>query len=284
MSVPVDMIERMFEYEGMVSTSPHPRTEGRSKATDLQRGGRSVRQRDAVGEARATLERITALRARMADMEATRVDTGALPTAAALQPLLPGGAIRSGAVYAVQDSLLLASAMMQAASAEGSWCAVVGEPSFGIESAQSVGVDLERLVLVPEPGERWLAVTAALVDVATIVVVRPHGRITPGDANRIAARLRQRGAALIALGSWPGSEVTLRVTHRIWDGIGDGHGFIGACRATVTASGRAGSMRPIRQDLMLPAADGSIRSGAPELQQDRPFRVAAPAPSIAAAS
>ncbi|WP_157071355.1 hypothetical protein [Curtobacterium ammoniigenes] len=275
----------MFEYEGMVTAPASRRMEGRRGTSDVQRSGDSSGpQHDAVGEARAALERITALRARMADMEDTRVDTGALPTMAAVQPLLPGGAIRSGAVYSVQDSLLLVSAMMQAVSAAGSWCAVVGEPSFGIESAHAVGIDLERLVLVPDPGERWLAVVSALADVATIVVARPQGRITPGDANRIAARLRQRGAALIALGAWPGSEVTLRVTERNWDGIGHGFGFIGACRATVTASGRAGSMRPIRHELMLPAADGSIQQAAPARQHDRPHHDTPSVVSIAVAS
>jgi len=41
---------------------------------------------------------------------------------------------------------------------------VVGVPEFGVEAASSFGIDLERLVLVPNPGDQWLAVTAAIAD------------------------------------------------------------------------------------------------------------------------
>ena len=57
-------------------------------------------------DARAALERITSLRSRVSDMETTRVDTAGLPTAEALAPLLPGGAIRVGGTYSVPDSVL----------------------------------------------------------------------------------------------------------------------------------------------------------------------------------
>ncbi|PZF55018.1 hypothetical protein DEJ23_12775 [Curtobacterium sp. MCSS17_008] len=220
---------------------------------------RPTRRVDHLGDARAALERITALRSRVAEMEAPRVDVQGLPTATALQPLLPGGAIRVGGSYAVQESVLLAMTMLQAASAEGAWCAVVGVPSFGVEAAAAMGIDLERLVLVPDPGDQWLTVTAALADVAQIVLTRPLGRVVPGDVSRLSARLRQRGGALVALGSWPGADVTLRVTESVWSGIGDGHGHLAERRATVTASGRAGAGRPVSADLLLPAADGAVR-------------------------
>ncbi len=117
---------------------------------------------------------------------------------------------------------------------------MVGVPSLGVEAAAAMGIDLERLVLVPDPGDQWLTVTAALVDVAQVVLTRPLGRVVPGDVSRLGARLRQRGGALVALGAWPGADVTLRVTDSVWSGIGDGHGHLTERRATVTASGRAG--------------------------------------------
>ncbi|MFZ7088144.1 hypothetical protein [Curtobacterium sp. RRHDQ10] len=262
----------MFEY-GAVQTAAEllgsrtagvgPRGAGDRAAGDRAAGDRAVHTVapvDHLGEAKAALDRITSLRSRIADMEDTRVDTGALPTAPALEPLLPGGAIRSGAVYGVQESVLLAMTMLQAASASGSWCAVVGVPSFGIEAAAAMGIDLDRLVLVPDPGDQWLAVTAAMADVATIVLTRPLGRVRPGDAARLAARLRQRGAALVSLGGWPGAETTLRVTASEWRGIGRGHGYLLERRATVTANGRAGAGRPVHAELLLPAADGTVSS------------------------
>jgi hypothetical protein len=153
--------------------------------------------------------------------------------------------------------------MLQAASAAGAWCAVVGVPSFGVEAAVAAGIDLERLVLVPDPGDQWLAVTAAMADVAQIVLTRPLGRVVPGDVARLSARLRQRGGALVALGSWPGADVTLRVTSSTWSGIGQGHGHLTERRATVTATGRAGAVRPATAELLLPAADGAVRAATP---------------------
>lgn len=254
------MIEHMFEYGAMqTTTATRDGHGGRTPAAPARAAvggvGAAV---DHIGEARAALERITALRSRIDEMEDTRVDTGALPTADALAPLLPGGSIRSGASYSVHESVLLAMTMLQAASAAGSWCAVVGVPSFGIEAAAAAGIDLERLVLVPDPGDQWFQVTAAMVDVATIVLTRPLGRIVPGDVARLSARLRQRGAALVSLGSWPGVETSLRVTESTWRGIGNGYGFLGEREATVTASGRGGAVRPVSARMLLPAADGSV--------------------------
>lgn len=266
MSDAIDIIEHMFEYEGMQTAaalrSPGPDRVGRSGAA---RGGaaRGPGAADHLGDARAALDRITSLRSRVTDMESTRVDTAGLPTASALEPLLPGGAIRVGGTYAVPESVLLAITMLQAASASGAWCAVIGVPSFGIEAAAAAGIDLERLVLVPDPGDQWLAVTAAMADVAQIVLTRPLGRIVPGDVARLSARLRQRGGALVALGSWPGADVTLRITSSVWSGIGQGHGHLTERRATVTATGRAGAVRPTSTELLLPAADGSVRAAAP---------------------
>lgn len=263
MSVLVDIIEHMFEYEGM-QTATALRSPGAPDETPGRSGpARPVRRMDHLGDARAALERITSLRSKVAEMESTRVDTEGLPTAEALAPLLPGGAIRVGGSYAVHESVLLAMTMLQAASAAGAWCAVVGVPSFGVEAAAAAGIDLERLVLVPDPGDQWLTVTAALVDVAQIVLTRPLGRVVPGDVSRLSARMRQRGGALVALGSWPGADVSLRVTHSEWSGIGDGYGYLTERRATVSATGRAGAVRPVSAELLLPAADGTVRSAVP---------------------
>ncbi len=258
----------MFEYEGM-QTAAALRSPGSPQQTPRDAPGRNgparpVRRVDHLGDARAALDRITALRSRVAEMEAPRVDVQGLPTAAALQPLLPGGTIRVGGSYAVQESVLLAMTMLQAASAEGAWCAVVGVPSFGVEAAAAMGIDLERLVLVPDPGDQWLTVTAALADVTQIVLTRPLGRVVPGDVSRLSARLRQRGGALVALGAWPGADVTLRVTGSEWGGIGDGYGHLTERRATVTASGRAGAGRPVTAEMLLPAADGGVRPVVPQ--------------------
>ncbi|MFG1623481.1 hypothetical protein [Kribbella sp. NPDC049227] len=183
-----------------------------------------------------------------------------LPTLPAVAELLPGAGLRSGAVYSVRTSTALVMAMMAGPSAEGAWCGVVGMPSFGAEAARGLGVDLERLVLVPDPGQDWLNVVAALVDALTVVVVRPPGEVTPGEASRLAARLRTRKATLISVGSWPGSEARLEVESNAWTGLGDGEGLLSARQATVVVSGRRVVGGPRRHQLWLPAPDGTVRS------------------------
>ena len=188
----------------------------------------------------------------------------ALPTLPAVSELLSGASLRGGSAYSVRGSAALVMALMAGPSAEGAWCGVVGLPSFGAEAARGLGVDLERLVLVPEPGHDWLNVVAALVDALTVVVVRPPGEVTPGEASRLAARLRTRGAMLIAYGSWPGSEARLEVESNTWAGLGEGEGLLTARQATVVVTGRRAAVHPRRHQLWLPGPDGTVRSAATE--------------------
>jgi len=181
-----------------------------------------------------------------------------LETLPAVAEMLPGGALRSGTAYAVQGSTTLAMAMMAGPSAAGSWCGVVGIPTFGAEAAASTGIDLSRTILVPDPGDQWLTVTAALVDVLTVTVIRPPGRVTGGEAARLDARLRQRGSTLIALGVWPQAEARLSVGDSTWVGLGDGHGHLSAREVTVTAVPRSGRTRQTR--LWLPGPDQQVRA------------------------
>ena len=183
-----------------------------------------------------------------------------LPTLPAVSELLAGAGLRGGSVYSVRGSTALVMAMMAGPSAEGAWCGVVGLPSFGAEAARGLGVDLDRLVLVPDPEHDWLNVVAALVDALTVVVVRPPGEVTPGEASRLAARLRTRGAVLISVGSWPGSEARLEVESNSWTGLGAGEGLLAARQATVVVTGRRAAVRPRRHQLWLPGPDGAIRS------------------------
>lgn len=135
-------------------------------------------------------------------------------------------ALRGGTSVEVGD-LGLAMALLAGPTAAGDWCAVVGTPDFGAEAAAGVGVDLARVVLVPEPGEHWLEVVAALVDVVPLVLLRPPSAVTDGTAARVAARLRRRDAVLLLHdepGRWPRCELRLRATRSSWSGLGPGHG------------------------------------------------------------
>lgn len=203
-------------------------------------------------------------------MQRTRLDTLSLATHSALTGLLPGGALQAGVAYSVIGSTTLLTALLAGPSADGAWCGIVGMPEFGAEAAGRLGVDLERLVMIPYPGEHWLSVTAALADAVTVVVAKPTGRVREADATRLAARLRQRGAILIALGGWPGAATRLTMTESRWSGLGRGHGYPQARIATVTSSGRDGTGAMRSAQLWLPDDHEEIRvATAGELSGER---------------
>jgi len=231
MSVAIDTIEHMFEYKSMTLAPA------------------SIVDASVVDE----------LQQRIRSMQATKLDSRILPTHPALADLLPGGGLKQGAMYSVESTAngygaTLLLALLAGPSAAGSWCGVVGVPEFGVEAAASFGIDLDRLILVPNPGDQWLAVTAAIADVLTVVVTKPPRAASEGNLARLAARLRQRGSTLIVVGSqsaWPQSEALLSLSQSSWSGIGDGHGHLTARQVTVTVSSRTGG-KPRTARMWLP--------------------------------
>lgn len=203
------------------------------------------------------------LQTRIRQMQATKLESRTLQTHPALSLLLPGGALKAGAAYSVRGSTTLLMAMLAGPSAAGAWCGVVGMPDFGAEAAGRFGIDLERLVLVPHPGDDWLTVTAAIVDVLSVVVVAPPSRARDGDVARLSARLRQRESTLIVAGDWPQVEATLTVARSGWDGLGAGNGYLSSRRVTVESAPRGGAGPRRTADLWLPAVDESFRASAP---------------------
>ncbi|WP_241153694.1 hypothetical protein [Nocardioides pantholopis] len=202
--------------------------------------------------AAAAADEIRALRERMHRMT-DGVPRMPLDTHPALSGVVQ---LRTGGAYEV-DSTALALALMAGPSRAGAWCAVVGVPDLGAEAAAEVGVELGRTVLVPEPGDLWLEATAALVDVAQVVVVRPPGRVAEHLAEKLGARLRKRGAVLVACGPWPRAEVRLSATESRWTGVGRGEGALRARRLVVEA--RRGAAPARRTSLWFPALDAPLR-------------------------
>ncbi|MBC7633515.1 hypothetical protein [Aeromicrobium sp.] len=194
-----------------------------------------------------------------------------VPTHPALAGLLQ---LQTGSSYAV-SSASLAIALMAGPSADGAWCAVVGSSELGLEAAAAAGVELRRTILVPDPGEAWLEVTAALIDVlGVVVVVPPATPVGAKDLSRISARLRQRGSILIAWGDWPRCDARVTMRDVEWVGVGHGHGHLQARRAMVdvhrgTAPARSGR-------LWLPDVDLAIRRvevEAPPACEGQPVRL-----------
>jgi hypothetical protein len=216
-------------------------------------------------------------------MEAGRGDRAALATAAerarpvalarehvlsvlpVLAPLLPDGALRRGTTLAVEGAAArsLALALAAGPSAAGSWVGVVSLPSLGLAAAAEVGVALERLLLVaaPPPAE-WATVVATLVDGVDVVVVGLPRWVRVGEARRLQARVRQRGAVLVVVGA-PGPlevEVGMVADGAQWVGLDAGAGHLQGRRVMVAATGRRAASRSRRVALWLPDGEGRVRA------------------------
>lgn len=200
---------------------------------------------------------VSALRAQLERMQGRGLGAPVLPTHPAFSHLLPGGGLKQGAAYSLAPSAALLLALMARPSQDGSWCGVVGMPELGAEAAEKYGLDLDRLVFVPDPGPRWLAVTATIAEVLPVVAVRPPARVPDAEVSRLAARLRDRGAVLLVQGRWPQAEAVIDVAAPSWSGLGDGHGYLAGRELTVTVTARR-TPNPRRARMLLPAADGSV--------------------------
>ena len=142
----------------------------------------------------------------------------------------------------------LALALLSGPSAGGSWCAVVGAPDLGLVGAAQLGLDLERLAVVPWPGPKWAVVTAALLEGFDMVLLRPGGHVSNSDARKLEARARERGSVLAVMGDdWPGTaDVRLGIVTGCWRGIEDGCGYLWGREVDVVASGRGAATRQRR--------------------------------------
>lgn len=183
---------------------------------------------------------VRTLQERITQMQPMRLGDDALPTPPELRDLLPGGALRRGSATIVSGSLQLSLALISAASASGAWCGAIGLPELGAEAAAELGVALDRFVLVPDPGPHSISIAGTLSEVLTVLLLRPSSQVRAPDAERLAARLRDHGAALVVLGQWPKAESTLRVTNSRWGGLGRGHGMLLTHELTVRSDDRRG--------------------------------------------
>jgi hypothetical protein len=222
-----------------------------------------------------------------------------LPVVPALDGLLPAAGLRRGTTAAVDarpgvaGATSLALALAAGASQAGSWVAAVGLGSLGLVAAAEMGVAFERLVVIADPGggrAGWASVVAALADGFDVVLVAAGGgaaggaagggRLRPADARRLVARVRERGAVLVAVGGDlpERSHVRLSVEAGAWEGLEPtGLGRLSARRAVVVAGGRGEASRPRRAHLWLPSATGEVAPAdpmAPAVPLDRHRRSA----------
>ncbi len=194
-----------------------------------------------------------------------------------LAALVPGGCLRPGSTVGIgggpgQTSLLLQ--LLAGPMEQGRWGGVIGLPELGAQAGVEQGVPLNHLALIPDPGDRWLDVTAALLDSVELVVLRlprsgsTRARCRPSDARRLLARARQRHSVLILVDphDWPEQPDLLFTPAAVrWYGIADGYGALRSQSLTVQVSGRRIGGRPRQAELLVGASehltDGIQRAG-----------------------
>lgn len=212
-------------------------------------------------------DRVRALLAEAPGLElASQIAPARLPVPDALESILPFGGLRVGTTVGITGvgATSLSLALVSQASRE-LWTAAVGLSDLSLPAAAELAVDLDRLVVVPDPGDQWTQTLAALVDAFDIVLTSPlrgvrgaQGRRPVSPPIRLAARVRERDAVLVAIGGWPQSDLTIHGTSAKWHGIGDGHGHLRTRTLEVTVNGRGSASRPVRSTLLLPDDDGNV--------------------------
>ena len=210
-----DTIEQMFEYSVM---SPALTVHGPS----------------------ATRADVRALQQRIRDLEVTRVQTSVFGVDEALEGLFPEGGLRRGVTYQIDASASLLWTLLAAPTRQGVWCAVVGMPDVGVAAAEDMGVNLDRLILIPSPDQQWLSVVSALIDVVGIVALGVNAVPSDRMLSTLTGRLRERSATLLVRAAWPRTEARIGVDTHAWSGLGAGHGVLHEHRVRVTFTPRLG--------------------------------------------
>lgn len=185
-------------------------------------------------------------------------DTRLLSVPPTMGDLFPDSGIRKGSTVVIEPApggTSLALAFAGPVTSDGGWAAAVGLPNLGLVAAAELGVRLDRLALVPDPGDQWPVAAAALLDGVDLLLLHPTGRPRPPDARRLAARARERGVVLLILGcsTWPEPpDIKLAVARSDWQGLGQGNGQLHARRLEVVSAGRRAAARERRLRLWLP--------------------------------
>ncbi len=249
------------EFEG--SPPVGSRTAAVARVAAVQPEARSASRPAAVRSAADRLQVVAELRRRLADTApppaappsdrevagltggaAGPLPGGVLPMLSPLDTLLPQGGLPRGSVVSLQPEAgstgLTSLLFTLLAGPSKPWSALVGFGDLGLAAAAELGVDLGRLVLVPDPGVDVLQILSVLIDgVDVIAVSAPKGPIGSASRQRVlTGRLRQRGAVLLAVGPWPGADLTLTVSVAGWRGLGAGHGRLRERELVVRLAGR----------------------------------------------
>jgi hypothetical protein len=202
-------------------------------------------------------DRLGALLAENPSLErASRLAPRTLPVLSAFESLLPDAGLRPGTTTSITGVGAISLALSLVARAtKDSWTASIGMPALGLRAADELGIDLDRFVVVDDPGKQWIDVLAALVDAFDVVLAHPP---PTRHARKVSARVREQDAVLVVIGQWVESDVRIAGGTSQWHGIGRGYGHLEARTIDVTVSGRRAATRPRDATLWLPDPDGNV--------------------------
>jgi len=167
-------------------------------------------------------------------------DRQVLPVAEPLAAVLPRGGVARGSVVSVVGQGATSLLFTLLAGPEAPWSALVGMPGVGLLAAAEFGVDLDRVVVIPEPGPDVLQVLSILIDGVDMIAVALPAGARPGPSRQrvLTGRLRQHGAVLLVMGPWPGADLVMTARSVGWTGLGQGHGRLRDRELVVEVSGR----------------------------------------------
>jgi len=226
-------------------------------------------------------------------------DGGDIPLHPLLRALVPGGLLARGTIVTAPPRIgggggtaagggrsaaegvvagggavtYAALALVAGATAGGAWAGVVGFPNFGIAAASGLGADLSKMLLLDDPGDRWLDAAAVLAGAVDLVLLHTPRRPSAAQLRRMTHRVRpgdrQRGCVLVVTGPWETAHLTLTTRNPRWEGLGDGTGNLTRRRVTISATGRASRGHQRDVDLWLPSADGTISEFRAEREREQ---------------
>lgn len=195
------------------------------------------------GAAARRVEVVEALGERVAPV--TMAHERTLPVPAECEGLFAEGALVRGRVLSCVGTAAtsLAMALVAPAVEAGAWLAVVDVPTIGLDAASELGICLERVVgvdLGERPAEVWPDIVAAAADGFELVLTHVPTGVRPAAARSVAARMQQRGVVVIVLGDAGPlrCDGVLESTDGVWEGVGDGFGYLRHRMVRVESSGR----------------------------------------------
>ncbi|MCU1490217.1 MAG: hypothetical protein JWM85_1622 [Acidimicrobiaceae bacterium] len=236
--------------------------------------GRTARGRAGGAEPAGGQAELALLAQRVSPHQLAREELLAVPPE--LADLLGTPGLRRGSTLVIEaapcpGATSLALGLLAVVGATGGWSAVVGLPDLGLLAAEEQGAALDRLVLVPAPGERAASVVNTLLGAFDLVLARLPATLGASSARRLSARARERRSVLVVTGSgvaevepvrssrsaarWPERpEASLKVVSSSWEGIGAGNGRLKERRVEVASHRRRAAPEELRRELLLAAA------------------------------